>query len=171
VSGFPEPEIGFLPLAPEHLGLLHGWLQQPHVRAFWDDGERTLQQVREHYLGTDQGAERFVLTLAGRAAGYVQAYAVGPADDFARWRGEAGDTWGMDLLLGDVADTGRGWGPQAIGTFVQFWQQRHPGLRRMLADPDARNMAAVRAYQKAGFAVLDEYGASAERLLILALNL
>jgi aminoglycoside 6'-N-acetyltransferase len=118
-----------------------------------------------------QGAERFVLTLTGRPAGYVQAYAVGPADDFARWRSEAGDTWGINLLLGEVADTGRGWGPQAIGTFVQFWRQRHSALRRMLADPNARNTAAVRAYQQAGFAVLDEYGASAERLPILALNL
>jgi aminoglycoside 6'-N-acetyltransferase len=179
VSGFPEsggPEVGFLPLGPDdpdlqHLGLLHGWLQQPHVRAFWDDGERTLQQVQEHYLGADQGGERFVLTLDGRAAGYVQAYAVGPAADFARWRSDIGDTWGMDLLLGEAADTGRGWGPQAIRAFVQFWRQRHPGLRRMLADPDMRNRPAVRAYQRAGFSVLDEHLADPERLLILALNL
>lgn len=155
MSAFPEAATGFLPLALEHLGPLHGWLPQ----------------VQAHHFSADRGATRFVLTLARQPAGYVQAYRVGPAGDYAPWHCEAGDTWGMNLLLGEVADTWRGWGTPAIRAFVKFWRRQRPDLRRMLADLDARNLPAVRAYQKAGFNVLDAYGAPPKRLLILALNL
>ncbi|WP_424950877.1 GNAT family N-acetyltransferase [Deinococcus sp.] len=153
MSGSPEASfgIGFLPLSPERLGLLHGWLQQPHVRAFWDDGHRELEQVQEHYFGPDPEAVRFLFTLAGRPAGYLQTYLVGPESDCAEWRAATGETWGLDLLLGAVADTGRGYGPQATLAFVKFWKARRPGLSRLLIDPDVRNLRAVRAYREAGF--------------------
>lgn len=40
------PMVGFAPLTLTQLPLLHGWLQRPHVREFWDDGDRTLGQVQ-----------------------------------------------------------------------------------------------------------------------------
>ena len=163
--------VGFTPLTLEHLPLLHGWLQRPHVRAFWDDGHRTLGQVRAHYFGPDPDAAAFMFTLAGRAAGYLQTYPVGPESNVAQWRSGAGETWGLDLLLGEAADTGKGYGPAVIGAFLAHWQATHPELRRMLIDPDVRNSRAVQAYQKAGFVPLGSHAQPPARLLILALDL
>ncbi len=144
------PPVQFLPLSPDHLGPLHGWLQQAHVRAFWDDGDRSTEQVWANYFTPDDTV-RFVIVLDGRLAGYLQAYPVEPDSDYAGWRSPEGDTWGTDLLLGNPADIGRGLGPRVIGTFAVFWQARHPSLRRLLVDPNPQNTRAIRAYLRAGF--------------------
>ncbi len=169
------PEIAFAPLAPEHLELLHGWLQRPHVREFWDDGHRTTEQVRTHYFGADLGSDpdeaSFVFTLAGLAAGYLQTYRVSAGSEHGQWRSPRGETWGLDLLLGAAADTGRGYGPQVIRDFTVFWRRRRPHLSRLLIDPDVRNVRAVRAYQKAGFSGVGEMPGPAATLKILAADL
>lgn len=170
-SGFPaHPEIGFAPLVPEHLTLLHSWLQQPHVRVFWDDGCRTPEQVRAHYFALDRDAECFVVTLGGRPIGFLQTHPVGPEAEYARWRSTHGETWGMDLLLGDPADTGRGLGPQVIRAVLRLWLRQRPALRRMLIDPDVRNARALKACQKAGFSALGEHLFSSGSLPLLALD-
>ena len=169
------PEIAFAPLVPEHLDLLHGWLQQPHVREFWDDGHRTREQVGAHYVGPDLGADpddaSFVFTLAGRPAGYLQTYRVGTSSEYGQWRSPHGETWGLDLLLGAAADTGQGHGPQIILAFTTFWQVQRPHLSRLLIDPDVRNTRAIRAYQKAGFSGVGELSGPAVTLKILAADL
>ncbi|WP_407569480.1 GNAT family N-acetyltransferase [Deinococcus altitudinis] len=148
--------VGFTPLALEHLSLLHGWLQQPHVRAFWDDGHRTPEQVRSSYFEPDPDGFGFVFTLVQRPLGYLQAYRVDPDSEYGPWRSVQGETWGIDLLLGEAADTGQGYGPQVIAAFLDFWKSARPELRRVLIDPDVRNVRAIRAYEKAGFSAVGE---------------
>ena len=160
--------VGFLPLAPEHLELLHGWLQQPHVRAFWDDGHRTLEQVQQHYFEPDPDGSSFVFTLVHRPLGYLQAYRVDPESEYGPWRSPQGETWGIDLLLGEAADTGQGYGPQVIAAFLAFWKGARPELRRVLIDPDARNIRAIRAYRKVGFSGVREVLRPPVTLQILA---
>ncbi len=170
------PEITFVPLAPEHLDLLHGWLQRPHVREFWDDGHRTREQVQAHYFGSEATDSdlldaSFVFTLAGRPVGHLQTYRVGPLSEYAQWRSPHGETWGLDLLLGAAADTGQGHGPQIILAFMKFWKNQQPHLSRLLIDPDIRNTRAINAYAKAGFSGVGELVGPDTALRILACNL
>ena len=98
-------KVRFVPLVHEHLPLLHGWLQQKHVREFWDDGDRTLADVeRRYFLERDVAA--FVISLNRRDVGYIQAYSVSPDDDFAAWRAPTGETWGLDLFFGEPGRAG-----------------------------------------------------------------
>lgn len=125
------PEIEFQPLDQSHLIVLHGWLQQPHVREFWDDGDRAMEQVRAHYFADDmEDTEPYIFTLDGRPAGYIQAYPVPPDADFAAWRAGAGDTWGIDLYIGEPGLLGRGHGAPIIGV--------HPPAARPTSRPPAR---------------------------------
>jgi Acetyltransferase (GNAT) domain len=140
------------------------------VRAFWDDGHRRLTQVRAHDFGPDPDTVAFVFTPAGRAAGYLQSYPVCPESEVAHWRSGAGETWGLDLLLGEATDTGRGHGPAVIGAFPAHWRAAHPESRGLLIDPDVRTIRVVRAYRKAGFVPLGEHAQPPARLLILALD-
>jgi aminoglycoside 6'-N-acetyltransferase len=150
--------IRFDTLTPAHLPLLHGWLQQPHVRAYWDDGERTPEAVAAHYFAPEhlQEVSSFVFWLAGRPAGYLQTYPVGPGDEFAAYRHPDGRTWGLDLLIGEAALTGQGYGPAVLGAFMAYWSGHRP-VRRYLLDPDSRNARAVRAFERAGFALLGQH--------------
>ncbi|MFC4455082.1 GNAT family N-acetyltransferase [Deinococcus sonorensis] len=156
--------ISLEPLHLRHLPLLHRWLQQPHVQAFWDDGDRTLELVEQHYFGPDRAQEAFILSEREQPFGYLQLDPVGPDDPLAAWRADQGETWALDLLIGEADRTGQGLAARSIGTLLGSWPQRHPHCRRLLTDSDVRNGRALRAWQKAGFrplgpATLDGYEA------------
>ena len=161
--------LEFRSLDSEHLGLLHGWLQQPHVRAFWDDGHRTPEQVQAHYFGPGGDARGFIVSREGRPFAYLQTYPVEPGTEYARWMAASGETWGLDLLIGVLELTSQGLAAGVIRAFVSQWRQERPGLRRLLVDPDPGNRRAVRAYRKAGFVPLA--GTAPPGHLMLALDL
>lgn len=144
--------ILFEPLKRAHVPLLTHWLQQPHVRDFWDDGERDEAAVEAHYFEPERDAAGFIFSVDGQPAGYIQCYPVNANNEFWPWAASVGETWGIDMLIGEVGLTGRGLAAQIIRAFIQAMQAEHPALRRALIDPDSRNLRAIRAYAKAGFA-------------------
>lgn len=78
-----------------------------------------------------------------------------PEHEFAAWA--RGETWGIDLLIGEAALIGRGYGPQVIEAFMALTRREHR-VERFLIDPDSNNSRAIRAYQKAGSSMLAEVG-------------
>jgi RimJ/RimL family protein N-acetyltransferase len=72
----------------------------------------------------------------------------------------------LDIWLRSLADTGHGYGSDALVTLTDHLQ-RTLGVDTFLIRPSARNPRAVRAYQKAGFVIqpmttqrqIDAYGA------------
>ena len=147
-------QLRFEPLSPPHLPLLTAWLQEPHVRAFWDDGERDEASVWAHYFEQNRDVPGYIFTLAGRPAGFIQHERLTPGHEYAEWSAEQGETWGLDLFIGEEALLGRGIGPQVIRAFVELTRATHP-VRRFVIDPDSRNLRARRAYEKAGFHAVD----------------
>ena len=163
-------QIAFEPLRPAHLPLLTAWLQQPHVRAHWDDGERDEASVRAHYfeanrLEGNREVPGYVFTLDGQPAGFIQHERVTPEHEFFPWAATQGESWGLDLFIGEAALLGRGVGPQVIRAFITSTRAAHP-VRRFLIDPDSRNLRARRAYEKVGFQV----AATAGELVIMTLD-
>ncbi|MFC4638635.1 GNAT family N-acetyltransferase [Deinococcus hohokamensis] len=158
--------ITFETLTLAHLPRLTAWLQAPHVRAFWDDGERDEAAVRAHYFALGRTLCSVVFAVRGRPAGFLQAERVTPEHEFWAHAAPGGATWAMDLLIGEPDLTGQGWGPQVIAAFVSRLRDEQPDLRRVLIDPDQRNVRAQRAYEKAGFAPLGFY----EGLQLMALD-
>jgi RimJ/RimL family protein N-acetyltransferase len=59
----------------------------------------------------------------------------------------------LDIWLRSEADTGHGYGPDAL-TALTAWLHATLGIDRFLIRPSARNHRAIRAYQKAGFATV-----------------
>lgn len=155
--------IQFQPLRPEHLALLHGWLQKPHVRAFWDDGARTLQDVQSHYFALDWDVDPYLIVWQEEPIGYIQAYPVTPEHPFALHA--RGTTWGMDLFIGEEDRLGRGLGVQAVQAFVLLLEHKY-GASRILIDPAVHNSRAIHIYQKAGFQVVAEMSVMGENLLL-----
>ena len=42
-----QNRIGFTPVEPAHYPLLHKWLNEPHMREWWDDPDEELGKIRE----------------------------------------------------------------------------------------------------------------------------
>jgi RimJ/RimL family protein N-acetyltransferase len=146
-------DCAFRPLAAADLALLHGWLQRPHVAAWWG-APGTLQEVHAEYLAVVQGrssTRAYVAQSGGQPIGFIQAYVV--AGSGGGWWEDETDPGarGIDQFLADADRLGQGWGTAMVRAFLdQLFLD--PAVSVVQTDPAPDNTRAIRCYQNAGFA-------------------
>ncbi len=128
--------ITFKPLTPADYPLLLDWLQRPHVKQWWDDGDDTVGKVAAHYGGDEE--PRFLMLHNTTPIGYIQYYLL---DDGAA---------GIDLFIGEEQFLNRGVGTAAMRAFIKLIVERHNPLY-FIIDPSPDNQRAIRCYEKVGF--------------------
>ena len=151
--------LRFRPVAREDLILLHAWLQQPHIRRWWIE-RRTYEEVEAHYLPAIEGREptdHHLALLGDEPIGFLQTYLVSDYPDYAALVGAGAGVAGVDLLIGDESRTGQGLGTEMLRRFVPEVVFAPPSTHACLADPDSRNRASIRAFEKAGFRSVREF--------------
>ena len=135
--------ISFQPLTAEDFPLLLSWLAKPHVKAWWDDGDDTLEKVAASYED-EPGTERFLISYQESPSesvspiGYIQSYQ------------EEDGGIGIDLFLGEERFLHRGIGTQVLQSFLQQMIDRH-APPYFIIDPQLENTRAIRCYEKVGF--------------------
>jgi aminoglycoside 6'-N-acetyltransferase len=139
----------FVPLRLPNATLLHGWLQQEHVRAFWDDGDRTLDQVKAHYF-QQRSVNQFLILYLNQPIGYIQSCQIDEKHELAKFRAKEGQTYGIDLFIGDKELIGKGLSLDILKAFIQFLIQSHPLLKAVLFDPSENNPRAIHIFVKLG---------------------
>jgi len=149
--------VRFAPLAAADLPLLHTWLNAPHVVAGYSRVHTTPEDVAAKYGPRIAGTDRvrgFIASVAGRPLGYVQTYLVADFPDYATSVGEFGRAFAIDALIGEVEYTGRGLGPRVIAAAVTELVFPASDAEVCIATPRAANTASLRAFAKAGFALV-----------------
>ena len=152
-------EIGFRPLERDDLGLMYRWLRREHVRRWWDEHE-SYEDVADHYLPAIEGrkpSDLYLILLDDRPVGFIQTYLVADYPDFAARIGVGGGVAGVDLFVGEEELTGRGLGTEVLRAFVRDVVFAEPRTTACVADPDGRNTASIRAFEKAGFRRVGEF--------------
>jgi ADP-ribose pyrophosphatase YjhB (NUDIX family)/RimJ/RimL family protein N-acetyltransferase len=156
--------ITFEPLHESHFPLLLKWLETPHVKKWWDqDVKYTLELVREKYGsyvkgykledGQQKPIQGFIIYSSQNPVGYIQIY---NAYDFPRSMSLLGlpeNLGAFDIFIGEAAVLQQGLGSKAI---LEFLRQHGKLYTHIFVDPDSNNVAAIKAYEKAGFKVLSE---------------
>jgi RimJ/RimL family protein N-acetyltransferase len=139
---------------PEDLPLITGWMNDPAVDAFWElagPPERTERHVRAQLEGDGRSVPQLGL-LDGVPMSYWEVYRV-ERDRLAEYYpAEPGDI-GLHLLLGPPESRGRGLGGALLAAMAQHLLRTSP---RVVAEPDVRNTASVRAFRRAGFSTVGE---------------
>jgi aminoglycoside 6'-N-acetyltransferase len=152
--------LRFRPMTSDDLPLLYEWLRRPHVRRWYRD-HGTYEDVVAHYLPAIEGTDptdHHLFLLDERPIGMVQTYLVADYSEYAALVGVSErDTAGVDLLVGEEELTGQGLGTEVLRRFVDGIVFARPETATCVADPDAANAASVRAFEKAGFRVVDEF--------------
>ena len=147
------PTIGFRRLAPEDLQQVFLWLIRPHVaRGYASAPSSFMETVAKFGPRTrdDNVVRAYIVNVDGHDAGYIQAYDVASFSDYAeRVQCEPG-TWCMDLFIGAADFLHRGVGARVIDRFVREVVFA-AGASACIAGPGEGNVAAVRAFEKAGF--------------------
>jgi len=153
-------EVTFRRLVDDDLPLLHRWLNDPAVVRWWEGDDVSWEGVvRDYGSGREPDETEFwIASVDGRDVGWIQCWPTeDEADDVAHWWAAGIDRTaaGIDYLIGDAADRGRGIGPAVIRAFttdVVFGL--HPDWTQAAADPLEANVASWRALEKAGFRFL-----------------
>jgi RimJ/RimL family protein N-acetyltransferase len=161
-------DLAFRPLALDDLPHLRRWLNAPHVYEWWGvtSGPGSLggpgtdaatdAQVLEKYApgvaSDDATTHRHVIVLDGRTVGLIQHYRLDDEPEYADAIEEtAPGAAGIDLLIGEVDDIGRGVGAAALDAYVRAVVFADPRITRAVAGPHPENRRSCRAFEKAGF--------------------
>jgi aminoglycoside 6'-N-acetyltransferase len=112
--------------------------ETPEVRRRWRGGEDMLSEVAADIAETDSNT--LAIDHEGRVVGAIQWHAEEEPD----YRHAA-----IDIYL-DPAVHGRGIGADAVRTLARYLITDH-GHHRLVIDPAADNVAAIRSYGKVGF--------------------
>ena len=137
------------------LNLIYDWLQKEHVREYWDMGE-DLEAVRT-YLDSklDSGyLTPLIIYINDQVAGYTELYNYN-LDPLARfYPGEKQDL-GWHIFLGEERFIGGGFAIFVGRTIIEILFADE-NCRRILCEPDRRNLRMIQFVKKLSHRPLDE---------------
>ncbi|WP_435102646.1 GNAT family N-acetyltransferase [Halarchaeum sp. P4] len=132
------------------LGRLHRWLGSEHVKPYWQL-DLPLPEFRERLREKleDDHLTPYIGCLDHVPMSYWECYWAAADDVAAHYDADPADR-GIHLLIGPTEYLGRGYAVPLLRA-VTAMQFRHPETDRVVAEPDARNDAAIRVFEQAGF--------------------
>ncbi|MFJ8824274.1 GNAT family N-acetyltransferase [Streptomyces sp. NPDC102467] len=147
---------GVFQLVPARVGrdlkLISRWMNDPAVAAFWElAGPETV--TADHLRPQLDGDGRSVPCLGvldGRPMSYWEIYRA-DLDPLARHYPARPHDTGIHLLIGGVANRGRGLGTALLKAVADLVLDHRPPCARVIAEPDLRNTPSVSAFLSAGF--------------------
>ncbi|WP_037620281.1 GNAT family N-acetyltransferase [Streptomyces aureus] len=154
--GPAKTPAGVFQLVPVRSGrdvpLVHRWMNDPAVAEFWElAGPETV--VEDHLRRQLDGDGRSVPCLGvldGTPMSYWEIYRA-DLDPLARHYPARPHDTGVHLLIGGVADRGRGLGSTLLRAVADQVLDRRPACARVVAEPDLRNTPSVSAFLSGGF--------------------
>jgi RimJ/RimL family protein N-acetyltransferase len=134
--------------------LMHQWFNLPHVQKFYSLRMWTETEVFDKlkpYINGDKPVLGFIVLMNEKPVGYIQQFKI---MDYP-WPNQnlseeiINNAVGMDIFIGDETLVGKGFGGKMIVGFIEtkIW----PEFQYCIVDPDTRNTAAIRCYEKLNF--------------------
>lgn len=142
--------IAFKTFKEDHLLLLKKWLQEPHVKEFWqetDDDDKLKSKFIEEL--PKRSVDSFVIYYNHEPIGYIQSY---KADKVGNgwWPNADPTTYGIDLFIGEYEMLGKGIGTQVIKNFINKLRE-NPNVKSIIIDPEPNNLRMIHICEKLGF--------------------
>jgi aminoglycoside 6'-N-acetyltransferase len=107
-------------------------------------------------INGEDPTDLYLIRLDGRPIGQLQCYRIDDHPDYAAQLSLDRAAIGIDLFIGEAELIGRGHGPALIRAFLRDAFPRY-GVDLCVIGPARGNVAAIRAYEKAGFRFLKMY--------------
>ncbi|MQS38158.1 GNAT family N-acetyltransferase [Streptomyces katsurahamanus] len=133
------------------LDLVHGWMQSPHIDAFWHQAwprERWAKEISGHLAGDT------ILPLLvehdGSPFAYIEVYRV-VRDRIAGKYPHRDHDLGLHIAIGEAARTGQGLGRSLLRALADGLLAADPACDRVVAEPDVTNTPSLKAFAAAGF--------------------
>jgi aminoglycoside 6'-N-acetyltransferase len=129
------------------------------VKTPYPDAE--IADYREAIEGKD-ATYRYLALTDVRPAGMLQHYRIGDSPEYAEALDLGEEAIGVDLFIGEADLLGRGHGPAMLRQFLRDVAFPFHGIGVCVIGPSVNNIAAIRAYEKAGFRALKQVAVPGE---------
>ncbi|WP_443059015.1 GNAT family N-acetyltransferase [Streptomyces sp. NBC_00388] len=149
----PDGAFQLVPVNIERdLPLISHWMNDPAVAAFWElaGPESVTRAHLDPQLDGDGRSVPCLGVLQGTPMSYWEIYRA-DLDPLARHYPARPHDTGLHLLIGGVADRGRGAGTALLRAVSDLVLDNRPQCTRVVAEPDLRNTPSVSAFLGAGF--------------------
>lgn len=150
--------IHFRTITESDFTRIFDWLQQPHITLWWPELDWEKFQTKYRAKLQSDYVHVYIISVDDHPIGMIQYYwfTKAPKGDESHGRFNDPHMVGLDIVIGDPDYVGKGYGSRALRTFVEQLLKRNPFIKRVFINPDSKNIAAIRAYEKAGFKVVKE---------------
>ncbi|SDW66782.1 aminoglycoside 6'-N-acetyltransferase/aminoglycoside 6'-N-acetyltransferase-1b [Marininema mesophilum] len=156
-------------LEEKDLPLLHRWFQEPHVKKWWPVPKEK-EDFFDSYLKRIHSTEisLYFVSYGNIPIGFLQAYPVDRSKE--TWLPKLPkNTIGIDQFIGEIDFVGKGYGTSFIKKFIDQLLAENNEMTVIL-DPDPRNKAAIRCYEKVGFVRVGIFPRKGDLALLMRYN-
>ncbi|KAB1142864.1 acetyltransferase [Streptomyces luteolifulvus] len=148
--------------------LICRWMNDPAVAAFWKlaGPESVTEEHVRARLAEDGRSVPCMGTLEGTPMSYWELYRA-DLDPLARHYPARPHDTGIHLLIGSMADRGRGLGGTLLRAVADLVLDKRPACARVVAEPDLRNIPSIASFLSAGFHFFAEVDLPAKRAALV----
>ena len=161
--------IWFERAASKHKEAIFSWLNEPHMKEFWDnspehredieifmEGRHTpsnyFKGMNSYWIGLIKD-EPYCLVMT-----HEENEAADPPEAYKPHLSKKGKTIGLDFGIGNRAFVGKRLAAETLISFMNFFTKNiDPLVDTYIIDPNTNNPRAIHVYQKAGFQIVGEY--------------
>lgn len=154
----------------EHKNTIFSWLDEPHIKAFWDNSQAHRDDIENFMSGRK--------ILSSYCSKVIFSYWIGIIDNepycfimtheesdtsdvpdyYKPYLSKTGKTFGLDFCIGNPNYLDKGLAAPTLQAFMAFFAKAiEPKTDTFLIDPFLNNPRAIHAYQKAGFEIQCEF--------------
>lgn len=156
-----NPLFTFKRVTEVDIPLLASWFKEPHVKEWWPTPAEN-EDFFNQFLIKIRSKDTFpyLAFMNGIPIGYIQYYYIDRRLEKAgSWLPELPTTTvGTDQFIGNPQYIGKGYGTQLIKAFISYLTSvLEPSITTIIVDPEPKNIAAIRCYEKVGFYTVGTY--------------
>ena len=144
--------IEFRKLTAGDYPLLLKWLQRPHVKQYWNNGDDTLEKVAHHYALDKSQVQYYIAMQDNQDIGFYQ------------YNLSNNRNIGIDMFLANADQLSQGLGTICLNAFGDFIC-KIKDCHSLSVDPHPDNKRGIRCYEKCGY-VYDDAASSAKIYLM-----
>jgi len=159
--------IRFKKATPAERDAVLGWLEEPHIKEFWDNSPEHREDIIIFMNGRKKptpywdgmfdywvgmiNEEPYCLIMTS------EVLRVKTSDVFAKNLPKDGRAFSLDFMIGDPNYVGKGLGATTLEAFTEYFSQQIPNIHAFMIDPADDNPRAKHVYEKAGFVTVEEF--------------
>lgn len=162
-------EINFQKANINHQQIIFEWLEEPHVKEFWDNSPEHKDDIINFVNGRNTPSNYFdgiftywIGLLEEVPFAFLMTSEVLSTEDIdPLWRAHlstTGHTYTIDFCIGNKQFLGQGLASATLEAFSKFFKLSVDNkVEALFIDPDESNSRAKHVYNKAGFELVGSY--------------